>query len=280
MNAEQKQRMAHELGQWNAAMKSACSVANLLAISTRMAALLQELIDAPEPEPVAHAILLPNGATRIWFSDRDSGELWRARERVEQELTPLYTAPPAKNQSEQHLEMVNPPALSVPDEFYNAVTNLSVELEELVAETSGVYGLHQNGDLSPWAEILEGGRFERISSLHVVQNLLAAQQPKQPAPPAPSVTDGWRSFLTDVITAAGLLEHGKRDKGLASRIGKFAFDAMLATQQPEPTANELAAYESWAAGEQGKPYFSMYYFAKAAWLARAAIEYDKLKGGA
>jgi len=47
MNAEQKQHMAHELGQWNAAMKSACSVGNLLAISTRMAALLQELIDAP-----------------------------------------------------------------------------------------------------------------------------------------------------------------------------------------------------------------------------------------
>ena len=41
--------------------------------------------------------------------------------------------------------------------------------------------------------------------------------------------DAWRQFLTDVITAAGLLEHGKRDKGLASRIGKFAFDAMLAS---------------------------------------------------
>ena len=51
MNEEQKQRMTHELGQWNAAMKSSCSVSDLLAISTRMAALLQDLIDAPEPEP-------------------------------------------------------------------------------------------------------------------------------------------------------------------------------------------------------------------------------------
>lgn len=50
MNNEQKQRMTHELGQWNAAMKSSCSVSDLLAISTRMAALLQELIDAPDPE--------------------------------------------------------------------------------------------------------------------------------------------------------------------------------------------------------------------------------------
>lgn len=29
-------------------------------------------------------------------------------------------------------------------------------------------------------------------------------------------------FLTDVTTAAGLLEHGRRDKGLARRIGDFA----------------------------------------------------------
>ena len=58
------------------------------------------------------------------------------------------------------------------------------------------------------------------------------------APPAPSVPYGWRPFLTDVITAAGLLEHGKRDNGLAGRIGKFAFDAMRAAQTPaEPPAD-------------------------------------------
>ena len=59
-----------------------------------------------------------------------------------------------------------------------------------------------------------------------------------PAPPAPSVPDGWRQFLTDVITAAGLLKYGKRDKGLAGRIGKFAFDAMRAATTPaEPPAD-------------------------------------------
>ena len=30
-------------------------------------------------------------------------------------------------------------------------------------------------------------------------------------------------FLTDVCTAAGLLEHGKRDKGLARRISDIAW---------------------------------------------------------
>jgi hypothetical protein len=47
-------------------------------------------------------------------------------------------------------------------------------------------------------------------------------------------------FLTDVTTAAGLLEHGRRDKGLARRIGDFAnkyrmiAPAPAAPTQPDP----------------------------------------------
>lgn len=33
-------------------------------------------------------------------------------------------------------------------------------VEELIADSSGVYGLHRNGDVSPWSELLEGGQFE------------------------------------------------------------------------------------------------------------------------
>lgn len=33
-------------------------------------------------------------------------------------------------------------------------------------------------------------------------------------------------FLTDVVTAAGLLSHGKTDKVLAKRISEFAFNLM------------------------------------------------------
>ena len=39
------------------------------------------------------------------------------------------------------------------------------ELSDLISESSGVYGLHLNGDLSPWDEIEQGGRFERFTSL-------------------------------------------------------------------------------------------------------------------
>lgn len=72
------------------------------------------------------------------------------------------------------------------------------------------------------------------------------------APPAPSVPGGWRPFLTDVITAAGLLEHGKRDKGLASRVGKFAFDAMRAAQaEPESHPDDIAV-DKFAAAMKAK----------------------------
>jgi hypothetical protein len=181
-----------------------------------MGCLLQEIANAPEPEPVAHAILLPNGATRIWFSDRDSGELWRAREGVEQELTPLYTAPPAP---------------SVPD-----------------------------------SKTLQ--------------------------------------FLTDVLTAAGLLRHGKKDAGLATRIAdescRIRQQLFTQPEQPADLVRDAERYRwlrNWTRGAYGidsKPAFILPHVptvldqnimsgSVAQHLDNAidaAIERDKMKGGA
>lgn len=33
-------------------------------------------------------------------------------------------------------------------------------VQDLINESHGVYGLHLNGDLSPWDELLEGGKYE------------------------------------------------------------------------------------------------------------------------
>ena len=33
-------------------------------------------------------------------------------------------------------------------------------VQGLIDESGGVYGLHDNGDSSPWDELLAGGRFE------------------------------------------------------------------------------------------------------------------------
>ena len=39
------------------------------------------------------------------------------------------------------------------------------EVVDLIGESSGVYGLHLNGDNAPWEEVEQGGRFERLTSL-------------------------------------------------------------------------------------------------------------------
>lgn len=33
-------------------------------------------------------------------------------------------------------------------------------VDQLIAESGGVYGLHLNGDMAPWAELRSGGRYE------------------------------------------------------------------------------------------------------------------------
>lgn len=35
-----------------------------------------------------------------------------------------------------------------------------IAVRDLMDESGGVYGLHLNGDQSPWGELIEGGRYE------------------------------------------------------------------------------------------------------------------------
>ncbi len=43
----------------------------------------------------------------------------------------------------------------------------------------------------------------------------------------------YSQFLTDVTTAAGLLEHGKQSKALAKRIADYAFESRQQPAQPD-----------------------------------------------
>ena len=54
-----------------------------------------------------------------------------------------------------------------------ALKNLLSDIEGLMGESSGVYGLHLNGDPSPWNELDEGGRFERLSNLSEARAAIA-----------------------------------------------------------------------------------------------------------
>ena len=40
------------------------------------------------------------------------------------------------------------------------------EIIDLMSESYGLTGFHLNGDVAPWSEVEEGGRFERLTSLN------------------------------------------------------------------------------------------------------------------
>lgn len=55
-----------------------------------------------------------------------------------------------------------------------ALQGLLSDIEGLIGESGGVYGLHMNGDPSPWNELDEGGRFERLSNLSAAHAAIRA----------------------------------------------------------------------------------------------------------
>ena len=56
--------------------------------------------------------------------------------------------------------------------LYKTLDNLLNEILDLMGESDGVYGLHLNGDTSPWDELDEGGQFERLTSISDAVNVL------------------------------------------------------------------------------------------------------------
>lgn len=55
--------------------------------------------------------------------------------------------------------------LKAAPKLLNALSDLLDEVQDLIGESYGVAGLHLNGDVAPWSEIEEGGRFERLCSI-------------------------------------------------------------------------------------------------------------------
>lgn len=68
------------------------------------------------------------------------------------------------------------------------LASLVDEIDSLIGESTGVYGLHQNGDPSPWHELLAGGRFQRLD----LGEARAAVDRLAPASPAEILDDARR----------------------------------------------------------------------------------------
>ena len=112
MNNEQKQRAIKLITYWRDRSITTMPEEHFVS-GDCMTDLLQELIDAPEPEPVGYTNETELDYVRKYEALPVSGTFWPTSD--EDACVALYTAPPANNQSEQHLEMVNTPAPSVPD---------------------------------------------------------------------------------------------------------------------------------------------------------------------
>ena len=157
MTPEHKQQAKQLIADWTNVSRTSTPAVWFLN-GDCMAGFLQELVDAPEPEPVARVTGYYAGHATIITLDG----------RVLPAGTALYTAPP--HQSEHHLEMVNTPAPSVPD----------AELVTVPRELLGAacYAIKKN---LPAPKILEQLRRYALGGVT--------------APPAPSVPDGWRSAI-------------------------------------------------------------------------------------
>lgn len=126
MNAEQKQRAIKLITYWR--NRSITTMPEEYFVSGDcMTDLLQELVDAHEPKPVARVTGYYAGYLSIATVDG----------RVLPAGTALYAAPP--HQSEHHLEMVNTPAPSVPDGWKRAIDEALVVHHIDIADSSDGY---------------------------------------------------------------------------------------------------------------------------------------------
>ena len=129
MTPEQKKRIAHEISNWNNAAKSCLYPAT--ATGDRMAALLQEMVDAPAPEPVARVTGYYAGYLSIATVDG----------RVLPAGTALYLALAAPTPTEAPADVArdawygsNPPSLVQATAIYMALLEAAPNPKKLSAE--------------------------------------------------------------------------------------------------------------------------------------------------
>jgi len=97
------------------------------------------------------------------------------------------------------------------------------DIEALIGESAGVYGLHLNGDVSPWSELEEGGRFERLSSMSRAREAIAAA--------AAAHTDPVNARLLDALKGLMALSDHRVDLRDEAKAARSAIAAAEAQQE-------------------------------------------------
>lgn len=60
------------------------------------------------------------------------------------------------------------------DQLLQALSGLVDDVEGLISESYGVTGLHLNGDVADWEELLPSGAYERLTHLDIAKEAIAS----------------------------------------------------------------------------------------------------------
>lgn len=217
--------------------------------------------DLPTPRTETHAFLTPQGeVVPAWLSQQLERELGEARvnlflnaesarkvhDALDQKANDLGMAQLNLKKGQQMIDNLYgdlKAALNERNQVRAIATTLAGALDRmeddiagLISESHGVAGLHHNGDVAPWADIDEGGQYERLSSRFFARSAKAQWDAyiAGNAPVPKGEIDGLRAVA----------------EGLAEALEQIAHDPNDSQRRAE---DALAAYEAWKGGEKNSP---------------------------
>lgn len=219
MNADQKKRIAHELSNW-ANVKKYCSYTVLRFTGNRMAALLQELVDAPEVLPATNPAQISSSAEPFgYFKAEPFG--WTDCAETDDGAIPLYTAPPTPNAQEP--------------KYYGWLRAVD---EALVMHHLGTAGV---------ADDYETAKKKLQALLDLNSDIMEYFSAKAPAPSMPEpLTDSFKRRAEEIVAmAVNREDYAKINRTVAALVMDIANSAEATTQAEAPAdvARDSAASE-------------------------------------
>lgn len=114
-----------------------------------------------------------------------------------------------------------------------AAKALLEDIVSLIGESSGVYGLHLNGNASPWDEIIKGGGFERLPDLIETAQTIEAALAEPEQEPVMRVTVHGSNWGLDYMSLP-VGTHNLYTENFTHTAKPREWQAAEASREPEP----------------------------------------------